>query len=182
MSGRCVLLLGALGALLIGCESADKEPQLIPDDYDGWERTVEEDLNFQVPGHGETLRRIYINDVGTGVEISDVSPAGAASTRRRYEYPPGTLIVKEVYPSAEIPPTQQPVMITAMLKAPNDPRSRGGWLWITKNLASGEENVLVEEYCLTCHENANEQYPYRDGNPNDEFRDYTFYPYQPADE
>ena len=172
-----LLLLVAGSMLITGCEETEEPEELIPPDYDSWERTIDEDLNFQVPGHGETLRRIYINPLGEEVAITTSS-----SGTRRYEYPAGTLIVKEIYPSPESPPTADPVMITAMLKAPEDGRARGGWLWITKNLASGEERVLQEEYCLTCHENANEPYPYQDGNPNGEFRDYTFYPFRPEGE
>jgi hypothetical protein len=65
-------------------------------------------------------------------------------------------------------------MATVMVKAPDDPRAKGGWIWLVKDLASGKETVFTTNYCVTCHANANEKHPYGDKNPGEEFRDYLF--------
>jgi hypothetical protein len=61
--------------------------------------------------------------------------------------------------------------------APEDPHSRGGWLWVAKAVGSGEETIIDWEFCFDCHANANEPHPYDDGNPGKEFRDHVFFPY-----
>jgi len=44
---------------------------------------------------------------------------------------------------------------------------------------TAKETVITEEFCITCHGNANESHPYGDKNPNNEYRDYLFFPYPP---
>jgi len=65
--------------------------------------------------------------------------------KQRWDFPVGTIIVKEVYQTPKPAPGEQPVQLTIMVKAPNDPHSQGGWLWIT------------------------------DGNPDEEFSDYVYF-------
>jgi hypothetical protein len=147
-----------------GC--APESPEYLGADYSKWHRTVEQDLTATVPGHGAGLRRIYINSVGTNVP-----------TEGTIRYPEGTVIIKEVYPVSDPPPEEEPRLLTGMVKAPEVPESRGGWVWVLREVESGEETVFAEEYCITCHANANESHPYGDGNPNEVFRDFVFYPY-----
>ncbi|RPJ03990.1 MAG: hypothetical protein EHM28_14230, partial [Spirochaetaceae bacterium] len=72
----------------------------------------------------------------------------------------------------------KPTSLTVMIKSPDDPRARGGWLWIVKNPATNRETVMRNQFCITCHANANESHPYGDKNPNREFRDYVFFVYE----
>lgn len=46
------------------------------------------------------------------------------------------------------------------------------------NIISGDESVITQEFCVTCHSNANEEHSYSDGNVNNDFRDFVFFPYQ----
>lgn len=164
-----VLVIAAL-LLLLGCERDSGEERFVTVDHAGWARTTSERLDFQVPGHGAGARRIYINPVGETVEPP-------ASADEAWDYPQGTIIVKEVYASANPPEDAPPERLAIMVKNPDHPMSRGGWIWIGKSPGSDEERVFTEQFCVTCHANANEQHPYSDRNREGQFRDYTFYPY-----
>jgi hypothetical protein len=169
------LLIGTMFVLLTGCSKKKNEEISIPQDYPSWQRTTEKDLDYMIPGHGDTIRRIYINDIGTEVEISQ------EEGRDLYNYPEGTVIVKEHYPSQSAAENKEIESITAMIKAPQDPRARGGWLWLSKDPDTGETRVFTQEFCITCHENANEAHPYGDENREEEFRDYVFFPYSESE-
>lgn len=155
-----VVLSILLGALFFGCSEKETTP-LLPEEYTSWERTTEEVLDHPIPGHGSNQRIIYINETGTSVPLG-----GDGSVT----YPTGTIVIKEVY--------NDPMVLTAMVKDPENPDARGGWVWLTKNPETGEESLVREEFCITCHANANEQHPYGDGNRDERFRDYLFYPYR----
>ena len=164
------LLLPAGLLTLSGC-AEEEASLLVPSDYPDWDRTVSETVRRQIPGHGDTFRRIYINDVGTTVE-----PTGG-DEGVRYDYPIGTILVKEAYnedPTADADPDG----ITAMVKSPGADESRGGWIWISKDPETGAEDRSLGEYCLSCHESANEEHPYGDRNSDGEYRDFVFYPYR----
>jgi hypothetical protein len=83
--------------------------------------------------------------------------------------------VKEVYQTSKPAEGELPIQLTIMVKAPKDPRSQGGWIWLTRDLPDGKEEVFRGNYCITCHDNANEKHPYGDGNPKEEFRDYVYF-------
>ncbi len=167
-SSIAVILLLIAGSA--GC-SGTKEPEgLVPEDYSGWASTVDGPLMYQIPGHTMDIRKIYINEIGTHLEITETN--GEVS----HEYPEGTIILKENY---KIEDTTKPAMLTVMIKSPNDSRSRGGWIWVAKDVASGAERLFTDEFCFTCHQNANERHPYGDHNENGEFRDFVFYPWNP---
>ena len=70
-----------------------------------------------------------------------------------------------------------PQSLAIMVKDPDHPMSRGGWVWLSKDPDSGEERIFDEQFCVTCHANANEEHPYSDGNREGQFRDFVFYPY-----
>lgn len=164
------LLLTAL-SFAAGCAARKAPAELLPADYSGWASTVEGPLRYEIPGHTMDTRRIYINDTGKRLEITETGG------RVFHEYPEGTIILKENYPGDE---STVPAMLTAMIKSKKDSRARGGWIWVAKEVATGNERIFTDEFCFTCHQNANEQHPYGDGNTKREFRDFVFYPWNPA--
>ncbi len=166
--------LFVFGALLFFSSCTQrKSDQLVPKDHAAWKKTTGIELNYPIPGHENTYRKIFINPIGEGVKII------AAQDKNTYEYPEGTIILKEIYEGQRYEPGMKPVMLTAMIKSSSAPEARGGWIWVVKDTASGKETVFTDEFCVTCHSNANEAHPYGDGNKKQEFRDYVFFPYTP---
>lgn len=165
--GRALRLAGAFAAALAVSACSEPESEPLGDvDYQGWRQSTSAVLNFPVPGHGTGLRRIFVNDAGYELPLAD-----DGSTT----YPEGTMFVKEVYGNPDPDPDAEPAMLTIMLKDETDPRNRGGWVWLVRDPASGEETVFDEEFCVTCHANANEEHPYGTGNEDRVFRDYVFH-------
>lgn len=162
-----------LPLLLTGCNEEKRGP-LLTGSYSAWERTTETELDYPIPGHEDNYRRIYINETGMNVRIT------TGEDGVRHYYPEGTVIIKEVFEGSDYQEGSEPVMLTAMVKQPSDPLARGGWLWVVKNLSTGRETVMETKFCVTCHANANEAHPYGDGNPQNEFRDFVFFPYSKA--
>lgn len=167
-------LLGVLLSFLLLTSCSKKEPLLLRvSEYPAWTKTVPDILSYPIPGHEDKYRRIFISPEGIAPRIE------TEGERKLYQYPTDTQIIKEI-----LPPnwngSDPPLMLTAMVKRPQDPRARGGWLWIVYTPGTGKETVITEEFCITCHGNANEPHPYGDKNPNNEFRDYLFFPYPPA--
>ena len=160
-----------LAAILITCGcSGEKGGDLVPADYLGWASTVDGPLLYQIPGHTMDIRKIYINETGKQLEIIE------NDEQVIHEYPEGTIILKESYHADE---SERPVQLTVMIKSRKDSRARGGWIWLAKDVATGEETIISDEFCFTCHQNANEPHPYGDGNMDGEFRDFVFYPWNP---
>jgi hypothetical protein len=166
---RAVLptLLAAI-CILAGC-SEKKQPVFATLDYHSWKKTTDVVLNYPIPGHQDRFRIPRMNDVGFTAKPS------MDNGKRRWDFPEGTIIVKEVYQTSKPAPDELPIQLTIMVKAPSDPHSQGGWLWITRDLPDGKEAVFMGNFCITCHANANEKHPYGDGNPNEEFRDYVYF-------
>jgi hypothetical protein len=167
---RIVLCALLSAALMISCA---QRKNLIPDNYKSWERTVKEVLKYPIPGHENNYRKIYINETGEKV-IETKAPNRASS----YKYPEGTIIVKEIYSSENYTEAATPQSLTCMVKDSKDPLSRGGWLWVMKSVPDGKERIIDFSFCITCHANANEPHPYGDHNPEGEFRDYVYFPYE----
>ena len=159
--------------VLLSCQKAERGAQ-IPDasEYSRWEQPIRETLDYPIPGHEDNRRRIFINPQGTEVRIE------RRENRVYWDYPVGTIIVKEIITGLQGSETDYPFQITAMVKAAEDPQSRGGWIWVAKDVDSGEQTIVDWEFCFDCHANANEPHPYGDGNTADEFRDYVFHPYR----
>jgi hypothetical protein len=153
--------------------SCAQKKDLIPADYTTWERTVKEVLKYPIPGHISSYRKIYINE--TGEKTTETKDKNGRDT---YLYPDGTIIVKELYDAATYTDNSKPQSLTVMIKDAKDPLARGGWLWIMKALPDGKERIIGSSFCITCHANANEPHPYGDHNPDGDFRDYVFLPYQ----
>jgi hypothetical protein len=162
--------LATLAALLSCARPAPRS--LVPADYASWELTTKVPLDYPVPGHENHHRRIFMNEIGEDVRIAK------RQGRVVHDYPAGTVIVKEVYAGLQLQPGETPFQLLAMVKKPNDPLARGGWLWVMRDVASGQERIIDYEFCYDCHSNANEPHPYGDKNPGGEFRDYVFFPYR----
>lgn len=175
--GRAAAALALLAAsLLLSCAPRAREPEFVPKDYASWRRTTALRLDYPIPGHEDNLRVIRMNEAGFAVRPIPVDG------RLRYDFPAGTVIAKEVYQGPSPAPGEAPASITAMVKAPDDPRALGGWLWIAKDLSKPfpNETVFGDRFCVGCHANANERHPYGDRNAAEEFRDYVFFVPAPA--
>ena len=108
---------------------------------------------------------------GTGFGFSRT---GKGQTER-VEFPEGTIIAKEIYAGSSPEPGAEPTMVTAMVKDPEHPAARGGWVWVVKDLSMGKERIITGDFCFTCHGNANEGHPYGDKNKDENFRDFVFF-------
>jgi hypothetical protein len=170
-----ILVVLALGAGLAGCSRPAEA--MLDYDYSKWTRLDDQPITEPIPGHSSGVRTIYMNDTGRGVTVTD------QSGRIVWDYPVGTVIIKEVAMETDAGTPGDPSMILGMIKEPDNPREQGGWLWIMRNPRSGEETVFDTEFCITCHADANERRTVEDTvpigvpNPDREFRDYVFYPY-----
>ena len=162
------LPLLAVFGILVSC-AAEKPPVYATPVYHSWKRTTDVVLDYPIPGHQNRFRIPRMNDVGFTVKPT------IDNSKRLWNFPVGTIIVKEVYQTPKPAPGEQPIQLTIMVKAPKDPHSQGGWLWITRDLPNGKEAVFMGNFCITCHANANEKHPYGDGNPKEEFRDYVYF-------
>lgn len=165
---RAAALAIAAAAAAGGCAKPAAEVY-VPDDYYSWARTTPIVLNYPIPGHEDRLRVPRMN--AKGFSAAPTRVGGKLS----WDFPEDTVIVKEVYASANPAPGEKPVQLTIMVKDPADKRSQGGWLWYTKSLPDGKETLFPGNFCVTCHANANEKHPYGDGNPNEDFRDYVYF-------
>ena len=161
----CVLFVLSVSA----CKEKENTA-MVPGNHEGWSRTTVVELDYPIPGHESHYRRTYINSIGENFTVS------LEDGKTVHEYPAGTIIIKDIYPGLVFENGDQPVMQTVMIKDPEHPHNRGGWVWIIKNLETGTETVMDDLFCLSCHSNANEQHPYGDKNTREEFRDYVFFP------
>ena len=160
----------AAAALVLAACSPSKP--FLPSDYGSWEETTNVELTYPIPGHESNYRVPRVNAIGFAYK-----PQASAAGVVRYDYPEGTIFVKEIYHGLSEPPEGVlPFQLTAAVKAPTDPRSRGGWIWVVKDGAAGKETVMTGSFCVDCHANANENHPYGDKNPKGEFRDYIYFP------
>ena len=163
-----LLAIAAATAAFAACAARVPTVYATPD-YHSWQRTTNVVLDYPIPGHQDRFRIPRMNAVGFTAAPTMVNG------KRRWEFPDGTVIAKEVYATSRPSPGAAPVQLTIMVKAPKDSRSQGGWLWLTRDLPDGAETVFMGNFCITCHANANEKHPYGDGNPNEEFRDYVYF-------
>jgi hypothetical protein len=163
-------ILPALTVLLFSA-CTPEEALLIPSQYPLWKKSVEADLNVLIPGHMDNLRRIYMNDTGFSY-LRENPEAGVTAPAR---FPSGTIVVKEIFEGSSAAPGEAPDTLMAMIKAPEDIRARGGWIWVVKDFSTGEESIFEDQFCFTCHSDANNSHPYGDTNPDAIFRDYLFH-------
>jgi hypothetical protein len=160
-----LFLFAALPLLSVSCKPKETAAPLVPADYAAWKKTTAVQLDYPIPGHESSVRTIFMN--GEGFQFQH-DAAGV-------EFPPGTVIVKEIRPLGAAAAGLPAPMLTVMEKRPEDERARGGWLWIVRDTATRADTLFTSDFCLRCHGNANESHPYADRNPSGEFRDYVFF-------
>jgi len=165
----CLYIAAAL-SIISACRQSPEIPE-IPADYGNWNVATETLLNYPVPGHEDHFRRIYISPSGEKINVT------SKNGRVYCEFPEGAVIVKEIYMGLEEPTSQErPILLTVMIKDSDHPESRNGWVWLSQNYTTKETHLIDYEYCADCHANANESHPYGDKNPDNEFRDYVYFP------
>jgi len=160
-------LMFALACLVFSC-SKPAQASRIPSDYSQWKTTTDIRLDYPIPGHEDRFRVIHINEKGLEFKRDGGSP-------ERITFPEGTIIAKDIFGVTNPGPADQPVMVTAMVKASSDPQARGGWLWVVKDLKMDKETVMTGDFCVRCHDNANEKHPYGWKNSEGAFADYVFF-------
>ena len=181
---KLLLIVGTAtlcSAALLAC--VDVSINRLDIEYKTWETTTDIALVETIPGHSSGRRKIYINKIGTEVTV----PLGNASRSggEGWDYPSGTIIVKEVYSVVDPEPGDEPGLLLGMIKEPDSAAARGGWIWVLRVVETGEERLFDNEYCVTCHSDANEvrrsDAVYQIGEANDEgeFRDFVFFPFRP---
>lgn len=112
-------------AAVAGCsEAVDLDP---PGDYTTWKRF---DVTGEAPGHGDTYRIIYANDV-----------ASDPSSQLYIGYPLGSIIVKEIYDNDD---GQPGAMRYVAIMRRNQPvvtvlEKQGGWLFSQSSEPNGAE-------------------------------------------
>ena len=148
---------------------AEKPHEYATPDYHSWKRTTDVVLDYPIPGHQNRFRIPRMNDVGFTVKPT------LDNGKRVWDFPVGTVIVKEVYRRRNPPQASSPSSSLLWLRLPRILIPRAAGLWITRDLPNGKEAVFMGNFCITCHANANEKHPYGDGNPDEEFRDYVYF-------
>jgi len=166
--GVAAMLVGLVAAGLFQACARPAPVALIPAGYGSWPTTTTLRLDYPIPGHEDRFRVIHINAKGLAFTRSGSDP-------ERIEFPEGTIIAKDIFGVSNPGPADKPVMVTAMMKSGNDPAARGGWVWVVKNLEKGDETVMSGDFCVRCHDNANEKHPYGWKNPDSAFADYVFF-------
>lgn len=162
-----VFAIALLALVLTACQEETFARIDQADNYPNWNISHAGDLVEQVPGHPVFLRRIYANDAAYNVD---------PDSDGNVVFPEGALFMKEMY-FGEVPDDSAgPDALVGMYKDSTDPRNRGGWVWFSQDPATGQQTVLDEEFCITCHANANEEHPYGDRNIAEAFMDYVYYP------
>ncbi len=170
MRGHTTRALVAACGLLVGMTACTSS--LVPADYARWERETKVPTTDRIPGHEERFRITYINPAGETVTST------VKNRVRSWDYPSGTIIVKEGYAQPQPPVSgDKPSRIYGMVKKPEDPRAKGGWVWVVRDGNSSRESVIDAPYCVDCHAYANQPNPYGDRNPGSEFRDDVYIPY-----
>lgn len=166
-----LLWVGLLVLIGVAACRSNRTIPLVPADYHSWQQPTQSLLNYPIPGHESHFRKIFINQIGMTVRITE------NNQRMFYDFPEGTIIVKEIYEGLEPPATDEPPLtLTVMIKQSDHPQARGGWLWVVKNINTQKEQIIDYELCVDCHANANEKHPYGDQNPRNAFRDFVFFP------
>lgn len=121
-------------AVLAAC--ADEVADVAPlGDYTTWEKR---ETMGSTPGHGDTFRIIYANDIAT-------------TYAQGFGYPEGTTLVKEVYERKD-----GPLRIIEIMRreGPHTLDGEGGWVFTDAATPNGEE-TRKENFCWRrCHQAA----------------------------
>jgi hypothetical protein len=154
---------------LTGCGGEQKPTGW--ENYRSWKKPLAAPLENAVPGHGQGVRVIYAAESAFNPVVSTDNTG-----RRRVVMKEGTIIVKEVYQNRAEFKRGAVDNLTVMVKDSKNKDAVNGWVWyMQKGMMSPQ--VMTSRMCAGCHEAANEQHPYFDKNPEDEFRDYLFAPF-----
>lgn len=146
-SSKSLVVLFGAGAVVAGCASItapfrDADPRWA--DYKSWETASDTPSTGPSPGLGavhkgpEGYRMVYVNDVGRDVLKGD-GP---------YEYPKGTILVKEQYDDQAAYESGEGADVTVSLKV--DDAAEGGagnWQWA----AGYKEAAGDDAFCSGCH-------------------------------
>ena len=146
-SSKSLVALAAAGVLTAGCASITapfRDADSRWADYKGWTRVTEEPSTGASPGLGavhrgpEGYRLVYVNDVGRDVITGD-GP---------YDYPEGTVVVKEQYADEAAYLSGDGADVTVSLKVANEAGAGGAnWQW-----AEGYKGEAGDSaFCSGCH-------------------------------
>ena len=149
MRGSLILLVVAAG----GCgEGTVIEIEPVPADYTEWFRI---DAAGPVPGHGDSYRIIYANDLALLRGRTIQSPTNPEFLIRYDTYPEGTVIVKEVHErDGDQPGALRYIGVMRMLGRTDVPsgaelhKLTGGIGWLFTYLPDGIDSS--EEYRSSC--------------------------------
>lgn len=162
---RITIIIFFLVSLLFSYCSKESSKFTVPA-YKSWKKPVDKIVDTPIPGHGESFRVIYANDIAFS---SNIVKEGNVQKVRMNE---GSIVVKEVFEKREDVEYKIPGLFI-MVKDSRSPDAINGWVYYMKK--PGKDAVEITwRMCVGCHEAANEKHPYFDGNKNDMFRDYLF--------
>ena len=147
-SSKSLLAAGAVGVLVAGC--ATITPPFLRDaddrwaDYKTWETASDTPSTGASPGLGavhqgpDGYRMVYVNDVGRDVLKGD-GP---------YEYPEGTVIVKEQYPDrAAFEAGTDPDVTVSLKVAGAEGGGKENWHWADSYKGKAGDSA----FCSGCH-------------------------------
>jgi Cytochrome P460 len=156
-------VIGVLLLVAAGCSSStvvDVEP--VPADYTDWYRI---DATGAVPGHGDTYRIIYANDVARTFGTIVGTPGDDAEYI--YRYPQGSIIVKEIHErDGDQPGAIKYLGVMRMLdfdEVPDGaelarPSEKGSYGWLFTYLS--DDINSDEEYRSSCWDECHVASPY----------------------
>jgi hypothetical protein len=163
-----ILIITGIVFSIFSCKTEVDDTEFKLDkNYRNWKKPVSEVLTNTVPGHGDRARVIYAND-----KAYQVTKEKMQDGRLRYDYPDGTVIIKEIYASVDDVNKASP-QLTIMVKRRTSEKAANGWLYYVQP-PNGEVMLVGNKLCTGCHDAANEPHPYFDKNASENFRDYIF--------
>jgi len=119
--------------LVAGCGDAVSPPDL--GDYETWHRV---DVYGEIPGHGDSYRIIYVNDIARNSGTTELDATLVKEVRDNNGGEPGDLRIIE---------------IMRKTKAGTDPGDEGGWLFTQMPEPGGDE--VHRDLCWArCHRQA----------------------------
>jgi len=146
LSPRLVLATAGTAVLLAGCASINPFSGADPRwaDYKTWQTATVSPTTGASPGLGSVhkgprgARHVYVNDVGARVLLKGEGP---------YEYPAGTVIVKEQYDSLADFQAGKTPDVTVSVKVAAGPAARENWQWA----AGYKAEAMDSAFCSGCH-------------------------------
>ncbi len=169
MKNLAVCISVVLLVVTSACEKQEKQAFVpIPVDYKSWHQPLKKSLDYQVPGHGDSRRIIFLNG-----EARKARKVKDDKNKDMVDFPDGAIIIKEVY-KREGAGYQVTPQLVVMVKNRKNENAQDGWLYYVRNPGSPQVKLIDNRFCIGCHEAANEIHPYFDNNLEGIFRDYVF--------